>query len=46
MMARCVKSVSDINQDMGLTAQESGLVVTAGWRAKMNKKQVEWNIPQ
>jgi hypothetical protein len=40
MMARCVKSVSDINQDMGLTVRHSGLVIAAGWRAKMNKNRL------
>ena len=39
-MARCVKSISDINQDMGLTVRHSGLVVAAGWRAKMNKNRL------
>ncbi|KAJ7891433.1 hypothetical protein B0H13DRAFT_1887204 [Mycena leptocephala] len=39
-MARCVKSVSDINEDMGLTVRHSGLVIAAGWRAKMNKNRL------
>lgn len=39
-MVRCVKSVSDINQDMGLNVHHSGLVVAAGWRAKMNKNRL------
>jgi hypothetical protein len=40
MMARCVKSVSDINQDMGLTVQHSDLVIATGWRAKMHKNRL------
>jgi hypothetical protein len=36
-MARCVKSIKGINQDMGLTAQYSDLVVAASWKAQMNK---------
>jgi hypothetical protein len=40
MMARCEKSVRDKNQDMGLTVRHSGLVVEAGWRAKMNKNRL------
>jgi hypothetical protein len=35
MMARCAKSVSDINQDMGLTVQHA-----SGWRAKMNENRL------
>ena len=39
-MARCVKSVSDINQDMGLNVHHIGLVVAEAWRAKMNKNRL------